>query len=264
MIRSLRLASWLLAAAACAGMGFMAAGPARAAVPEKLAAGDAAVARFEVDAAVTAYRAARTLAPDNYEAAWKLSRALADKATLTTDRAQEKKLVVEAESVAREAVRLKPDDAKGHVFLAIAVGKLALYEGGKRQVELSREVKSAAQRALELDADEDLAHHVLGVWNREMSELNWALKQFAQLLYGRFPPASLEEAAGHLRQAAGLAPETVSHQVELGITLASSRQWAAAKEALEKAIAMSPSWVTDDHYKALAKQHLDRVKARMK
>jgi len=74
-----------------------------------------------------------------------------DKATLSTGNAgEQKKLCVEAERFAREAVRLNPDGFKGHVYLAIAVGKLALYEGGKRKVELSREVKAEAEKAIAL------------------------------------------------------------------------------------------------------------------
>ena len=72
-------------------------------------------------------------------------------------------------------MKLKPDDSKGHTYLAIAVGKLALYEGGKRKVELASEVKKEAERAIKLNAREDLtAWHVLGVLrNGEMAELNW-------------------------------------------------------------------------------------------
>src|SRR2546426_175303 len=92
-----------------------------------IAAGDEALAKFDLAGALTAYRDAHRLAPDNYEAAWKLARALCDQATLAKDRAEQKRLCVEAESPARAAVRLNPSDSKGHAYLSIAVGKLALY-----------------------------------------------------------------------------------------------------------------------------------------
>jgi tetratricopeptide (TPR) repeat protein len=232
-------------------------------VAQLLAAGDEALAKFDLQGAVDAYREARHVAPDNYKAAWKFSRALANKATLSRIGAEEEQLCIDAETAARDAVRLNPKDSKGYACLAVAVGKRALFEGGKRKVELSKEVKIEADKAIELNPKGDLAYHVLGVWNREMVELNWMLKKFAELLYGKFPPASLDEALKDLRKASELAPNVVSHQVELGITLAAARKWTEAKSTLEHALAMPKTWVTDDYYKSLAKRKLEAVNAHL-
>jgi tetratricopeptide (TPR) repeat protein len=212
-------------------------------------AGDGALAKFDLDGAIAAYRQG---AAGNYEGTWKLARAIADKGTLAKDRAEQKQLYVEAEQFARQAVELNPNDSKGHTYLAIAVGKLALYEGGKRKVELSKEVKSEAEKAIVLNPKEDLAYHVLGLWNREMVELNFVLKKFAEFFYGKFPDASLETALTNLRRAKELAPDVVAHRVELGITLASARKWPEAKTELYKALAVPKGWVTDDHYREMA------------
>ena len=222
-------------------------------VAQLVADGDKAIAKFDLAGAVSIYRQAKQLAADNYEATWKLARALCDQATLTKDRAEQKKHCIEAETLAREAVRLAPNDSKGHTYLAIAVGKLALYEGGKRKVELSNEVKSEAQKAIALNPKEDLAYHVLGIWNREMAALNWMLRTFAELLYGKLPAASLADAVSDLRRAAELAPDVVPHHVELGITLIAARQCPEARDQFDKALSLPKSWVTDDYYKDLAK-----------
>ena len=231
---------------------------------QDIVAGDAALARFDLDAALTIYRAVHSRSPNNYEATWKLARALADKSTLSKDRAEQKRCCIEAEQLARAAVRDQPDDSKGHTYLAVAVGKLALYEGGKRKVELANEVKKEAQVAIRLNDEEDIAYHVLGVWNREMAELNWVLRKFAELLYGQFPSASLDDARRDLERATEIAPGVVAHRVELGVTLADSRQWPEANEALQKALAMRKAWVTDDYYWDIARKNLERVKAHLK
>ncbi|MGO9529377.1 MAG: hypothetical protein ACLP0A_17595 [Verrucomicrobiia bacterium] len=225
-----------------------------------VAMGDAALARFDLDSALKAYRAAHLRAPDDYEATWKLARALIDTSTLSKDADQQKQCCVEAEELARIAVKLNPDDSKGHAYLAVAVGKLALYEGGKRKVSLASEVKTEAERAIRRDDKEDLAYHVLGVWNREMVELNWVLRKFAELLYGKFPSASLDDAIHDLERASQIAPHIVPHRVELGITLASAHRWQEANDNLEAALAMPRAWVTDDYYWNLARQNLSRVK----
>jgi len=230
---------------------------------QEVANGDAALARFDLAAAVKAYRAAHTQSPDNYEATWKLARALADTATLSKDPNQQKQCCVEAEQLARTAVKLNPRDSKGHAYLAVAVGKLALYEGGKRKVELANEVEKEAKRAIKLNDNEDLGYHVLGVWNREMVELNWILRKFAELIYGKFPAATLDDAIHDLTRAAQIAPQTVPHRVELGLTFASGRRWQEANDNLEKALAMPKAWVTDEYYWDKARQTLPRVKSHL-
>jgi tetratricopeptide (TPR) repeat protein len=257
MSRSLWLAALVLTASAAAAQ--------NTDIASALAEGGEAVARFDLNKAITAYQTALKIDPNNYDANWKSARAYADKATLGPENpGEQKKLCVEAAHFAREAVRLNPDDSKGHVYLAIAVGKLALYEGGKRKVELSNEVKREAEKAAKINPKEDLAYHVLGIWYREMAELNWMLKEFAEFLYGKFAPASLDQALSNLRKATELAPNVVAHHVELGITLADARQWIEADKELERAMSMPKAWVTDDHYKALAKQTLERVKQHLK
>jgi tetratricopeptide (TPR) repeat protein len=230
---------------------------------QDLATGDAALAKFDLPAALKAYRAAHTEAPDNYEATWKLARALADTSTLSKDPVLQKQCCVDAEQLARAAVKLDPADSKGHTYLAVAVGKLALYEGGKRKVELASEVQKESEKAIKINDKEDLAYHVLGVWNREMAELNWVLRKFAELIYGKFPSATLDDAVRNLTRAAELAPKTIPHRVELGITFASERRWQEAKDTLEKALAMPQAWVTDDYYWAKAREALPRVKSHL-
>jgi len=160
-------------------------------------------------------------------------------------------------------VKLKPDDSKGHAYLAVTVGKLGLYEGGKRKVELANEVQKEAEQAIKLNNKEDLGYHVLGVWNREMVELNWVLRKFAELIYGKFPSASLDDAVHDLTRATQIAPQIVPHRVELGITFASGRRWQEANENLEKALAMPKAWVTDEYYWEKARQALPRVKSHL-
>lgn len=233
-------------------------------VAPTIAAGDAALQKLDLEAGIAAYRSAVEAAPDSYEALWKLARALTDEATLSRQPGEQKGLCVEAEKLARRASGLVPSGSRGHAYLAVAVGKLALFEGGRRKVDLSKEVKAEAEKALQLDPNEDVALHVLAIWNREMVELGWLLRSFAQLLYGRLPPASLEAALADLSRASELAPDVIPHHVELGITLASAKRWAEARTELEKGLALPTAWVTDDYYRALARSNLARVQDKLK
>ena len=254
MSRSLRLATLFLTF-----WGLQASYGDNATVTAALANGDAALVRLDLDAALTAFRTASQLDTNHYVVAWKLARALSDKATLTADRNQQKQLCRDAEQMARRAVALNPQDANGHTQLAIAIGKLALFEGQRRKVELSKEVKVEAEAALCLNPRDDSALHVLGVWNRELVQLNWVLRTFAEFIYGAFPPASLSQSVTNLQRAVTLAPNVVAHRVELGLTLIAAGKRLEAREQLEKAMELPNVWVTDDHYKAVAKQNYRRT-----
>lgn len=227
---------------------------------EAIAAGDAAVEAFDLDAALAAYRRALDADPESYEAAWKLARARLDEATLLPDDEDEGEILQEAERLARRAIEANPDGTMGRTFLAIALGRRAQAARGRRRVELSREVKSQAEAAIELDPDVDLPYHVLGVWHREMAGLSAVLRRLAEWIYGGLPSASFDEAAANLRRAAELAPEVVAHRVELGITLAAMNRRSEAREVLEGAIEMPQTWVTDDHFRKLASDELRRLR----
>ncbi len=236
--------------------------PDTAATVGALAAGDSAMARLELALATTAYTRARLADPASYEAAWKLARAYADSATLAPLAADQRRLCRQAETLARSAIALDPRGAKGHAFLAVALGKLAEFEGGRDKVRLSHEIKAEADTALALDPGEDLAHHVLGVWNREVAQLSGVLRFFATMLYGAVPQGSMTEALEQLRIASTLHPEVLPHHVEYGITLADADRDREAEHELELALSMPTSWVTDDHYRAKARTALAAVRRR--
>jgi flavin-dependent dehydrogenase len=229
-----------------------------------LVEGDSAIARLDLDAATAAYRQALRADPQSYPAAWKLARAIADRATLTPNAADQRRLCQQAESLARVAVALNPGGAKGHAFLSVALGKQAIFVGGKTKVRLSREIKAEADRTLALDANDDLAHHVLGIWNREVVEVSGILRFFAKTFLGGIPKASMDDALAHLRKAAELRPDVIPHRVELGITLASARRYRDAEQELVRALEMPTSWVTDDFYRAKARDALARVRRKLR
>src|SRR5690242_14596245 len=120
-------------------------------------AGDEAYARCDLAAAIDSYRAVLKADPNRFDANWKLARALNDRGTLMKRSDAQKACYVEAESLSREAIRLNPNDASGYVFLAISEGKEGLFEGGKKKVELGKDVKKQAEKAVELNPKSDLA-----------------------------------------------------------------------------------------------------------
>lgn len=220
--------------------------------------GNTAYESFDNQAALKAFQLAVNEDSTNCEALWKLARAHIDVGEVA-DKDVMRDHYYAGEKIARQAVRLCPDNAKAHLELSIAVGRVALMEGGKKKVRLSKEVKQEALKALELDPNDDLAHHVLARWNREVANLSGLLKAFAKILYGGLPPASNEEAIKHFKKAIEINPEYINHHLELGITYQKMKKWQLAKEEFEKVASLPIKDSDDKDHKAEAAQRLKKV-----
>jgi tetratricopeptide (TPR) repeat protein len=231
-----------------------------AGVEDSLRAGDAAFDACEVDKAIEHYRAAKKADAKSYEATWKLARSINDKALLMDKSDAQKKLFDEAYALAQEATQLNPSDSKGYVYVAITSGKIALFEGGKKKVELSKGVKANAEKALELNPQENLAYHVLGIWNREVASLNGFLKFFAQMIYGKLPPASLDDAIANFKKAIEINDKGIAHYYEMGATYQEMKKWKEAREAFAKALELPQKYAADANYHKWAKDRAEQVK----
>ena len=76
------------------------------------------------------------------------------------------------------------------------------------------------------------------------------------MLFGRLPPASLEQAETHLRRAADLEPSNPSHAIELGFILLAAGRDAAAREQLQRGLDLPSREKHHDLEKTLARDAL--------
>jgi tetratricopeptide (TPR) repeat protein len=202
--------------------------------------GDRLLAEFRTEAAIEAYRSGLAAAPDDVELLWKTARALSNLADETPGDAGDETRMEEAVELSRRAVRVGPAISRAHTTMAASLGKLALFRGGRRKVELAREVGREARRAAELDPRDFAPFTVLGVLERELATLNPLLRGFAGALFGGVPDASLERSAAFLERATRLAPGYIAPHVELARTYVEMDREAQARAELEKALALPP------------------------
>lgn len=223
-------------------------------VADLLRAGDRAFAQFDNQSALEAYGKAVAQDSSNYEALWKLVRAHVDVGYGAQGNEQERHYRT-AVRWARRCAALHPDSSESHFFLAVALGRMALEVGGKKKIELSKEIKAEAERTLALNPRHDGAMHVLGRWHYELGNLNWALRAFAKILYGGVPPGGNEEAKAWFEKALAVQPNSPSHHLRLGETLIKLKQYEPAREHLQACIAL-PNLLWDDVFN---KQHAERL-----
>ena len=211
-------------------------------------------AAFDNSKALEIYQQIYRIAPEYPNILFRMVRshvdggeALADKGDDSAKRHYERAL-----HYAKLALEQFPDDAEAHVLMATALGRMALFSGGKQKVRYSRQVKEHLDRALELDPDSAQAHVVMGAYHREVATLNWFLRKFAVKLFGGLPKVSLEDSLKHTRRALELRPDWIYAYLSLGETYWEMGQKAKARGAGPRALELPLTDHRDRIYQAEA------------
>lgn len=202
---------------------------------QQIATGDSIYAQFKPEEALTHYLAA--IGPDssNYEALWKAARSEVDLAEVEKDEGRRNRFSITGETLARKAIRVKPQDAEAHFHLARALGRRALSVGVRDRVKYATEVRAEALEALKYDANHPGALHVMGVWNAEVMRLNGISRFLAKnVLGGRvFGEASWDKAVSYMERAVAVDPDRIVHRLDLGKIYADIGDKAKARTQLE-------------------------------
>jgi len=181
-----------------------------------VAQGDAFDAKLENQQALQAYLEAEKQGAKDAEVLYRIARQYALTMYDTKSEAMQRDLGETALAYAKRAVTADPNNANAQLSVAICYGRLVSFVDTKSKVEYSRQIKEHADLALKLNPNDSYAWHVLGVWNYEMAKMGPLTRGFVRVIYGGMPTASNEEAARLLQKAVSLAPDRVSHHVELG------------------------------------------------
>lgn len=186
------------------------------------AAGDRAADRGAYDVAVREYGDALERRPDDVQVLIKMAQA---KTYLASEREPQTKIALleEAAAHAHRAAELEPENADAHFELARALGRLAEFRGIFESLDLAARVKDELDRTLELEPDHADALHALGLWHFHVP---W----IAGGRTGRIRPL--------FERAIELEPQNVSHHVTFGEILLELGEREAAREHLERAIAI--------------------------
>lgn len=146
---------------------------------------------------------------------------------------------------AERAVVLAPKDSAAHLSIAICHAKSIELHGSREKMHDLRQVKVAADQAITLDSDNDLAWYILGRWHQRVADMSSLKRGLAEMAYGDLPKASNDDAVKCFRKAISLNPDRCVYQVDLGVTYASMGHKEDARKCLEKGLAL-PSTGKDD------------------
>lgn len=117
---------------------------------------------------------------------------------------------------AERALRLNDKDSYAQLQCGAILGNLAVVKSPKEQILDAHRVLSHFHRVLDLDPNNFLAHHCIGVAHWHLLQLGRVMTAIASLLFAPPPKADAEACERHLRKCYELAPTNVMNAVALG------------------------------------------------
>ena len=221
--------------------------------------GDALDVTLQANAALSFYLAAERLEPENAHLLVCIARQYRHLMVDATTREEKVKLGGIALEYARRAETLAPNTCETQLGLAIAYGKMLPFQGLKQQTETARSIKEAAETAIKLDPQNDLAWHVLGRWHMVLASVTGIKRAMANLFFGELPAASNEDAVNCFQRAIELNPTRLMHYIELGQTYAQMGRTAEARRMITKGLAMPDVEKDDPEVKRAGRETLGKL-----
>jgi tetratricopeptide (TPR) repeat protein len=195
--------------------------------------------------------------PDNIEALCKTSELYSIIGKRLPTKEEQRDYYRKGESFARKAIKINPNHSEANFAMAISMGRTALISSGKEKVAAVKEIKTYADRCIQIDPKNFKGYHVLGKWHYEVSDLNALEKWIVKITYGALPPSSLEDAIKNYEISMRLAPNFLLNYLELAKAYKRNDEKEKAKVLLQKLQKLPPSTSDDPKIKSLGKKMLD-------
>ena len=221
--------------------------------------GDEFDLKLQASQALDFYLLAEKLEPKNADLLLRIARQYRHLMADATTREEKLRLGGIGLNYAQRAAALAPNDSEAQLSPAISYGKMVAIQGMKEQTEASRRIKDAADKAIRLDPNNDLAWHVLGRWNRVLAGVSGAKRALASLLYGELPAGSNAEAVVCFQRAIQINPNRLMHYIELGIVYAQMGKSADARRVIVQGLAMPDVEKDDPEIKRRGRETLAKL-----
>ena len=222
--------------------------------------GDVFALKFQADEALKDYLPAEKLEPKNVRLLLRIARQyrhLMQDATAREDKLRLGKIALD---YGQRGAALAPNDSEAQLSPAITYGKMLPFQGSKEQVEASPRIKEAVDKAIKLDPRNDTAWHVLGRWHQVLADVGLIKRTLGQLIYGKLPESTNEEAVTCFEKAIEINPHRPRHYIELGRTYAQMGRSADARRLIAKGLAMPDVEKDDPEIKRRGRETLAKLR----
>ena len=227
---------------------------------ELIAKGNAYFEKLDAPEALKYYLPAEKLEPENVRLLVRISREYRHLMSDASKAEEKLRLGGIAVDYAKRAAALGPNDPEAQLAVAISYGKLQPLASTREKVETARIIKSEADKAIKLDPRGDLAWHVLGRWNMGYAEITGVKRAFAELVYGKLPAPTYEDAAKCFEKAIELKPDRLIHYIELGWVYSHMGRTVEARRVITKGLAMKETEKDDPESKQRGRETLAKLR----
>jgi tetratricopeptide (TPR) repeat protein len=157
------------------------------------------------------------------------------------------------------AAALAPNNPDAQLAVAISYGKVLPFQSNKEQFFNSRVIKTAADKVIALDPNNDLAWDILGRWKFNVAGIGGLKRVLAKTVYGELPTAKYEDAVRCFEKAIELDPKRLMHYIELGRTYAVMGKTAEARKFINKGLSMTDTEKDDPETKRQGREILAQL-----
>lgn len=216
---------------------------------------------YEEKAALKAYNKILAKHPQNVKALWRSSLLYSRIGYRLEDEDKKVRYFKKAKKRAKRALELKPKSTHTNFAMAVAMGRMALISGARERVAAARAIKKYGSRALRYDSTNAGAWYLLGRWNYEVDNLNFAEQLAANLLFGGLPDgASTRKAVRYIKKAIELRPKYIMYYYDLAVAYAELDKEAKAIATCRKALSLPSLTPTDPQTKEDCRELIDDLK----
>lgn len=193
--------------------------------------------KFDNVNAVLNYEKAFEISPDNYEVLKKLTIASNDAGEEYFElrkREEAEKYINKAVQYAEIFRQKYPDSADVYCYIAMSYGNLAMFKGDKEKIRLAKIIEENAKKSIKMNPNQFVPYIILGIYNREVANLNFFERLFANIFFGKVPEGSFEESIKMFNKALELIPGAIVPTYQLSRTYRFMGDEKKEKELLNK------------------------------
>lgn len=231
-------------------------------VKQYLKWGDQAYKKFNSLVALGFYKKAYDLDTNNYVTLLKISKtynALCEEAVEDSSKSEAKEFAKQGVNFSNKMRDLFPDSSNAYAYLAISYGNLANISGSKEKIRLSKTIEENAKKAIEKNPNSFLPYLILGIYYKDIADLNWFERTFANLFYGKVPKGSIKESIEMLNKAYEINPNVIATNYQLALDYKEEGNKEKEIFYLKRVIELPQFDFKDKFYKDKAKARLDEL-----
>ncbi len=225
-----------------------------------LRCGDECFTRQATGEALRFYDQAYSLSPQNSETLLRLVHTYCDLGWLhlRTDTSAHA-YYLHAAAYADTLLSLNPNSPSAHFWVSLTQGSLIPFHTVSEKIQLGKEVRFHAEKAIELDSTFALAYVILAVFERESSQLSWFERTIARVIFGADIGGSLEHSEELLEKSIRYDRQNTYAFYEMYWTCMAMGKKNAAAESLRQVLALPVNSQREGEYHLLAQNYLARI-----